>query len=217
MSKIRVLIAEDHTIVRQGLYTLLKSHDNFEVVGEAKDGIEAIEKAKELLPDIVLMDITMPALNGVEATRQIKKILPEVKVVVLTMHTDKDYVHQILQSGAACYLDKESADTDLIAALQAAYHNKVFLSPSVSKIVVEDYVHHSKHEVETDSLELLTPRERAILQLVAEGCSNKEIARRLSVSVNTINNHRANIMRKLDIHDTAGLIRYSVKKGLIKI
>lgn len=217
MSKIRVLIAEDHTIVRQGLLTLLKSHDNFEVVGEAKDGIDAIEKAKELFPDIVLMDITMPGLNGVEATRKIKKILPEVKVVILTMHTDKDYVHQTFQAGATCYLDKESADTDLIAALQAAHHNKAFLSPSISKIVVENYVQHSKQETETDSLELLTSRERAILQLIAEGYSNKEIAHRLSISVNTINNHRANIMKKLDIHDTSGLIRYSVKKGLIKI
>lgn len=216
MSKINVLIAEDHTIVRQGLYSLLQSHDGFEVVGEAKDGVEAIEKTKKLLPDIVIMDISMPVLNGVEATKQIKKMFPEVKVVILTMHTDKDYIRQVFQAGAACYLSKESADTDLIAALYAAYHNKAFLSPAVSKIVVNNYVHHSKQEAETDSLEVLTSRERAILQLVAEGNSNKDIACRLSISINTINNHRAKIMRKLGIHDISGLTRYAVKKGLIK-
>ncbi|MGR3309478.1 MAG: response regulator [Candidatus Brocadiales bacterium] len=217
MSKIRVLIAEDHTIVRQGLSTLLRSHGSFEVVGEAKDGIEAIVKAKELLPDIILMDITMPGLSGVEATRQIKKTHPGVKIVILTMHTSKDYIHQSFQAGATCYLDKESADTDLIAALQAAYCNKAFFSPSISKIIMENYVYHTKHGTETDSLELLTPRERVIMQLICEGSSKKEIARRLYISVNTVNNHKANIMKKLKIHDTANLIRYAAKKGLIDL
>jgi two-component system response regulator NreC len=217
MSKIKVLIAEDHTIVRQGLYTLLKSHGNFEVIAEAKDGIEAIEKTKKLLPDIVVMDITMPVLNGIEATRQLKKLFPEIKVVILTMHTDKDYIRQAFQAGATCYLNKESADTDLIAALYAAYHNKTFLTPTISKIVAEGYVHDSKRGAESNSYELLTLREKTVLQLVAEGHSNKEMASRLSISANTINNHKSHIMRKLNIHDTAGLTRYAIKKGLIKI
>ncbi len=216
MSKIRVLIAEDHTIVRQGFRKLVEGYDGFEVVGEAEDGLEAIEKAKALLPDIVIMDITMPELNGVEAARQIKKILPEVKIVILTMYADKKYINQALHAGAVCYLDKKSADTDLIAALQAAYHNEAFLSPSIHKIVVEDYVQHSKPEAEPNSLELLTPAERLILQLVAEGKGNKEMAHRLSISINTVRNHRANIRKKLNIHDVAGLTKYAVKKGLIK-
>lgn len=217
MSKIRVLIAEDHTIVRQGISTLLKSHGGFEVVGEAKDGIEAIKKTDALLPDTIVMDITMPGLNGVEATREIKRTHPEVRIVILSMHSDLDHIHKIFQAGATGYLNKESADTDLIAALQAAYENKVFLSPSISKIVVENYVQHSKYKQKPDSLDTLTIKERSILQLIAEGHCNKEIARRLSVSLNTINNQRAKIMQKLNIHDVAGLTRFAAKKGLINI
>jgi DNA-binding NarL/FixJ family response regulator len=217
MSKIKVLIAEDHTIVRQGLYTLLKSHGNFEVIAEAKDGIEAIEKTKVFLPDIVVMDITMPGLNGVEATRQIKKTFPWIKIVVLTMHNDNDYIRQVFQAGATCYLNKESADSDLIAALEAAYHNQTFLCPTASKIVVENYINQSEKETVQDSFELLTLREKIILQLIAEGHSNKEMATRLNISINTINNHRSHIMKKLDIHDTATLTKYALKRGLTKI
>lgn len=216
MSKIRVLIVEDHTIVRQVLSTLLNSQEDFEVVGEAKDGIEAIEKTVELIPDAVVMDITMPGLNGIEATRQIKKQFPDTKVVILTMHMDKDYIRQVFNAGATCYLNKESADTDLITALHAAYYNNAYLCPNISKILMENNIQHSKDEVLHDSFEKLTPREKSVLQLIAEGQGNKDIAERLNLSINTINNHRSNIMKKLDIHDIAGLTRYSVKKGLIK-
>ncbi|MGR3309479.1 MAG: response regulator [Candidatus Brocadiales bacterium] len=216
MAKIRVLLVEDHTIVRQGLCMLLNAHDDFEVVGEAKDGIEAIEKTTEQRPDIVVMDITLPGLNGIEATRQIKSQFPEIKVVVLTMHNDKDYIRKVFQAGATCYLSKESADAEFISTLLSAYHNKAYLCPKISKLILENSIHQSRFKKATESLDLLTVREKIILQLIAEGHSSKEVANRLSISVNTINNHRSNIMKKLNIHDATGLTRYAVKKGLIK-
>ncbi len=195
---------------------LLNSHDDFEVVGEAKDGIEAIEKTTEQRPDIVVMDITLPGLNGIEATKQIKSQFPEIKVVVLTMHNDKDYIRKVYQAGATCYLGKESADAEFINALLSAYHNKAYLCPNISKLILENSTHQSRSKKVTESLDLLTVREKIILQLIAEGHSSKEVANRLSISINTINNHRTNIMKKLNIHDATGLTRYAVKKGLIK-
>ncbi len=218
MSKIRVLLADDHTIVRQGLRSLLDSHKDIEVVGEAKDGRHAIEKAEQLIPDIVVLDITMPNLNGIEATRQIKKLNPEIKVIVLTVHDNEEYVHQVLKAGASGYLLKESAVSDLVSAMHAVKKGDIFLSPTISKVVVKDYIKHTERESRTfDNLGVLTGREREVLQLIAEGHTNREIARLLKLSVKTVDVHRAHLKEKLQIHDTAGLIKYAIRKGLIKL
>ena len=218
MSKTRVLLVDDHTIVRQGLKALLDFQDGIEVVGEAEDGRQAIEKAKQLFPDIIVIDITMPNLNGIEATRQMKKINPEMKVLVLTVHDNEEYVHQILQAGASGYLLKESAVSDLISAINAVKKGDIFLSPSVSKVIVKDYIRHTEGELgDFDSLNILTSREREVLQLIAEGHTNKEVAKVLKISNKTVDSHRSHIMEKLHIHDVTGLVKYSIKKGLIKI
>jgi two-component system response regulator NreC len=217
MSKIKVLLADDHTIVRQGLRALLDSQENIEVVGEAEDGRQAFEKTKELVPDVVVIDITMPNLNGVEATRQIKKLNQEIKVLVLTVHDNEEYVHQILQAGASGYLLKESAVSDLVSAINAVKKGDIFLSPSISKVVVKDYIKNSvEGSGDFDSLDVLTGREREVLQLVAEGHTNREVAHHLKLSVKTVDVHRYHIMEKLNIHDVTGLVKYSIKKGLIK-
>ncbi len=218
MSKTRVLLADDHTIVRQGLRVLLDSQDNVEVVGEAEDGRQAIEKAKQLVPDIIVIDITMPSLNGIEATRQLKKTNPEIKVLVLTVHDNEEYVHQILQAGASGYLLKESAVSDLVSAINAVKKGDIFLSPSISKVVVKDFIRQTEGELgDLDSINLLTGREREILQLIAEGNTNKAIAHLLKLSVKTVDVHRSHIMEKLNLHNITGLVKYSIRKGLIKI
>lgn len=217
MSKIRVLLADDHTIVRQGLRALLDSQEDIEVVGEAEDGRQAFEKTKELIPDIVIIDITMPNLNGIEATRQIKKLNPEIKVLVLTVHDNEEYIHQILQAGASGYLLKESAVTDLVSAINAVKKGGIFLSPAISKVVVKDYIRHAEEGTgDFDSLNILTNREREVLQLIAEGHTNREVAHLLKLSVKTVDVHRSHIMEKLNIHDVTGLVKYSIRKGLIK-
>ncbi|OHC03528.1 MAG: DNA-binding response regulator [Planctomycetes bacterium RIFCSPLOWO2_12_FULL_40_19] len=217
MSKIRVLLADDHTIVRQGLRALLDSQEDIEVVGEAEDGRQAFEKTKELIPDIVVIDITMPNLNGIEATRQIKKLSPEIKVLVLTVHDNEEYIHQILQAGASGYLLKESAVTDLVSAINAVKKGGIFLSPAISKVVVKDYIRHAEEGTgDFDSLNVLTNREREVLQLIAEGHTNREVAHLLKLSVKTVDVHRSHIMEKLNIHDVTGLVKYSIRKGLIK-
>ena len=217
MSKIRVLLAEDHTIVRQGLKSLLEAQEDLEVIGEAEDGRQAVEKVKELVPDIIVIDITMPNLNGIEATRQIKKLNAKVKILVLTVHDNEEYIHQILQAGASGYLLKESAVSDLVSAIKAVDKGDIFLSPSVSKVVVKDYIRHVEAESDGfDSLKVLTNREREILQLIAEGRTNKEIAHMLNLSVKTVDVHRSHLMEKLHIHDITGLVKYSIRKGLIK-
>ena len=217
MSKIRVLLADDHTIVRQGLRASLDSQEDIEVVGEAEDGRQAFEKTKELIPDIVVIDITMPNLNGIEATRQIKKLNPEIKVLVLTVHDNEEYIHQILQAGASGYLLKESAVTDLVSAINAVKKGGIFLSPAISKVVVKDYIRHAEEGTgDFDSLNILTNREREVLQLIAEGHTNREVAHILKLSVKTVDVHRSHIMEKLNIHDVTGLVKYSIRKGLIK-
>lgn len=217
MSKTRILLADDHTIVRQGIRALLDAQEGIEVVGEAEDGRQAVEKVKELVPDIVVIDITMPNLNGIEATRQIKKINDKIKVLVLTVHDNEEYVHQILQAGASGYLLKESAVSDLISAISAVKKGDIFLSPSISRVVVKDYIRHVEAESGGfDSLNILTNREREILQLIAEGRTNKEIAALLKLSVKTVDVHRSHIMEKLHIHDITGLVKYAIRKGLTK-
>lgn len=218
MSKTKVLLVDDHTIVRQGLKALLDFQDGIEVVGEAEDGRQAIEKAKELVPDIIVIDITMPNLNGIEATRQLKKVNSEMKVLVLTVHDNEEYVHQILQAGASGYLLKESAVSDLVSAINAVKKGDIFLSPSISKVVVKDYIRHAAGESgDFDSLNVLTSREREVLQLIAEGNTNRAIAHVLKISNKTVDVHRSHIMEKLHIHDVTGLVKYSIRKGLIEV
>ena len=214
MNKIRVLLAEDQTIVRKGLRSLLDSEAGIEVIGEAEDGREAIRKVEQLLPDVVLMDITMPALNGLEATRQIKNWFPEVKVLVLTMHANEEYVFQMLRAGASGYVVKQAAVTELVTAIQAVYRGDSFLSPSISRKVIEEYIRQAEATVK-NSYDRLTNREREILQLLAEGHSTLEIAGLLHISEKTVRVHRAHLMEKLDIHSTAGLTRYAIRKGVI--
>ena len=215
MREIRVLLAEDHTIVRKGLRSLLDSEADIEVIGEAEDGRQAVEMVGELMPDVVLMDITMPSLNGFEATRQIKQRFPDVKVLVLTMHANEEYVFQILRAGASGYVVKKAAPTELVSAIQAVHRSESFLSPSISRTVIEEYIQQAEAMSRQDGYERLTPREREVLQLVAEGHSSREIAEVLSVSVKTVETHRANLMDKLGLHSVAELTQYAVRRGVI--
>jgi len=217
MNKIKVLLAEDHTIVRKGLRSLLDGEADIEVIGEAEDGREAIQKTQQLRPDIVLMDITMPGLNGLEATRQIKKRFPEVKVLVLTMHANEEYILQVLRAGASGYVVKQAVVGELVSALRAVQQGDSFLSPSVCRRVVEGYIRQAEARAGKDSYGELTEREREVLQLIAEGHSNKNIAELLSVSVKTVETHRAHLLEKLGIDSTAELIRYAIRKRVINL
>jgi DNA-binding NarL/FixJ family response regulator len=217
MPKIKVLLAEDHTIVRKGLTSLLAAEADIEVVGEAEDGQEAVEKVEQLGPDVVLMDNTMPVLNGLEATRQIKKRFPEIKVLVLTMHTTEEYIQQFLQAGASGYLIKKTAPKELVTAIHAVYRGDSYLSPAISNVIIEGYLHQAASTASEDSYEKLTDRERQVLQMITEGVSNREIAERLHLSVKTVNNHRMNLMDKLNIHNTAKLVKYAIRKGVISL
>ena len=212
---IRILLADDHAIMRSGLRALLQQRDDFTVVGEASDGREAVALSESLHPDVVVMDLTMPVLNGTEAARQIIGKHPEIAVVILTMHSDEAYVLRALKAGARGYLLKESAEADLISAIRAVQQGKAFFSPAVSKVLVQDYIRQLQDKDIEDSYELLTTREREILQLVAEGKSNKDIANLLHLSVYTIETHRGNIMEKLGLHTVPELILYAVRKGVI--
>lgn len=216
MAKIRILLAEDHTIVRKGIRLLLDREPSFEVVGEAENGREAVEMAEQLRPDIILMDHTMPLLNGLEALRQIKKRLPEIRVIILTMHTNEEYIFQFLQAGAAGYLVKQTAPTDLVEAIRAVHGGQSFLSPAISRTVIEEYVRHAA-PTKTDSLATLTEREREVLQLLAEGYSANEIAAQLHISVKTVGVHRMNIMQKLEINSMTELIKFALRKGIISL
>lgn len=217
MKMIRVLLAEDHTIVRKGIRSLLDAEATIEVIGEAENGREAVEKTEELLPDIVVMDHTMPLLNGLEATRQIRERLPDVKVLILTMHTNEEYIFEFLQAGAMGYLVKQSAPTDLVAALSAIAQGQFYLSPAISKSVVEEYLRQGVASGRGETPAQLTSREREVLQLVAEGYSNREIAEQLHISVKTVGVHRLNIMQKLDLHSPTELTKYAIRKGIITL
>lgn len=215
--KIKVLIAEDHTIVRQGLSVLINRQPDMQVVSEAENGKEAIEKTKELRPDVVLMDIAMKNMNGVEATARIKKMAQEVKVLVLTMYDNEEYIFQILRSGASGYLLKDAAMTDLISAIRAVNRGESYLSPSISKKVIEDYIRRAEMGEKKGTNDVLSDREKEILQLIAEGHTYDQIASILCISKKTVETHRANIMDKLNIHDKVGLVKYAIRKGLIKL
>jgi len=217
MSTIKVLLVDDHTIVRKGIRSLLDGEANIEVVGEAENGREAVEKVGQLSPNIVLMDSTMPLLNGLEATRQIEKRFPDVKVLILTMHTNEEYILQFLQAGAAGYLVKQSAPQDLVSAIRAVTQGDYFLSPSISKTVIEELVRHNKPDPVEDSYNTLTDREREVLQLIVEGFSNKEIAEQLHISLKTVGVHRINLMHKLNVHNVTELTKYAIRKGIISL
>jgi DNA-binding NarL/FixJ family response regulator len=216
MKTINVLVAEDHTIVRKGICSLIDGKAEIKVVGEAEDGRDAIDKAGALQPDVVLMDITMPHLNGLEATRQIKKIFPQIKILALTMYTNEEYILQILQAGASGYVIKQAAPAELISAIHAVYRGDSFLSPSISKTIIDEYLRHSVPAAPVEQ-EKLTDREREVLQLIAEGYSNREIADKLNLSVKTVGVHRTNIMEKLEIHNVTDLVKYALRKGIISL
>jgi DNA-binding NarL/FixJ family response regulator len=215
MKPIRILLVDDHTVVRKGLRLLLESHGDFKVVCDAADGREAIALAEQHRPDVVVMDVAMPILNGIEASRHICASLPETAIVILSMHSDEAYVLKALKAGARAYLLKDSAEHDLIAAVKAVSDGKAFFSPAISKMLVEDYVRQMQEQKIEDSFELLTTREREVLQLLAEGRSNKEAANILQLSLHTVETHRANIFQKLNLHNGAELILYAIRKGVI--
>jgi len=217
MDSIRVLLVEDHTIVRKGLRALLEGQSDILVVGEAEDGRQALEQVQQILPDVVLMDIGMPGLNGLEATRQIKHQFPKTKVVVLTMHTNAEYIFNVLQAGASGYLIKQAATEEVISAIRAVYHGESFLSPSISTKVIEEYLRRAGKTELVDPFERLTSREREVLQLIAEGRSTQEIAALLYVSGKTVETHRARLMEKLGIYTIAELTQYAIRKGIIKL
>lgn len=215
MNKIRVLLADDHTIVRSGLRLLLERQGDLEVVGEASDGRQTVEMAEQMQPDVVIMDITMPKLNGIEAARQIAGKLAHTRVIILSMHSDESYVMRALQVGIRGYLLKDSTDTDLVNAVYAVSQGKAFFSPEVSRMMVENYTMNLRHTTASDSYELLSTREREVLQLLAEGRSGKEAAAILNVSVSTLETHRNRIFQKLNLQNLPELILYAVRRGLI--
>jgi DNA-binding NarL/FixJ family response regulator len=215
MNPIRVLLADDHTVMRNGLRLLLERQPNLVVVGEASDGRETVRLAESLAPEVIVMDIAMPNLNGIEAARQITAARPETAIVILSMHSDESYVIRALKAGARAYLLKDSAEGDLIAAIHAITDGKSFFSPAISRILVEDYMRQLEQKHVEDTYELLTAREREILQLLAEGKTNKEAAAILNLSVYTIETHRTHILQKLNLHNVPELILYAVRKGII--
>jgi two-component system, NarL family, response regulator NreC len=215
MPQIRILLADDHTVMRRGLRLLLEQQADFQVVGEADDGRQAVDLAGSLHPAVAVLDIGMPLLNGIEAARQIIATDPAIAVVVLSMHSDETYVLRALKAGAKGYLLKNSAEADLIQAVRAVAEGKSFFSPAIGRMLLEDYMRQvAKREVE-DSYDLLTPREKEILQLVAEGKTNKEVANLLKLSLYTVESHRGNILEKLNLHSVPELILYAVRKGII--
>ncbi|MDE1903278.1 MAG: response regulator transcription factor [Alphaproteobacteria bacterium] len=213
MNPIRILLCDDHLLIRASLKSLIGEFPSIQVVGEAGDGREALEHAGKLQPHVVLMDIAMPGLNGLEATRRLVKDHPQVRVVMLSMHADESHVLQALRAGASGYVLKGSAPRELEMAIEAVARGEIFLSPAISKHVIDVYLNRA--EGQANSLDLLTPRQREILQLIAEGKSSKQIAQLLDASVKTIESHRASLMERLDIHDVAGLVRYAIRHGLV--
>ena len=216
MKAIRILLADDHTVVRKGLRLLLETQPDFSVIADASDGREAVALAEKLAPDVVVMDVAMPTLNGIEAARQITAKQPQTAVVFLSMHSDEGYVLKALKAGARAYLLKDSAEYDLINAVKAVSEGKAFFSPAISKMMVEDYMRQMQERAVEDSYELLTTREREVLQLLAEGKNNKEVAGLLNLSLYTVETHRSNIFQKLNLHSGAELILYAIRKGVIR-
>jgi two-component system response regulator NreC len=212
---VRIVLADDHTVMRNGLRLLLERQPHLQVVGEAADGRQAVALSESANPDVVIMDIGMPNLNGIEAARQIVNRSPRTAIAILSMHSDESYVIRALKAGARAYLLKDSAEADLLAAVRALTEGKSFFSPAISKILVEDYMRQLENRGAEDTYELLTNREREILQLLAEGRTNKEVANMLNLSLYTVETHRTHILQKLNLHSVPELILYAVRKGII--
>jgi DNA-binding NarL/FixJ family response regulator len=213
---VRILIAEDHAIVREGIRMILATQPDFEVIGEAAGGADAVALVAELHPDVVVMDISMPGMNGVDATRTIRKAHPDVHVLILTTHEEESFVFQLLQLGASGYVLKRAAATDLVDAVRAASRGEAFLYPAVARSLVQDYLENVRTGRRSPRQDGLTDREREVLVLIAEGFTNAQIADKLFISVKTVQTHRTHIMEKLDLHDRGHLVRYAVRKGLIQ-
>jgi DNA-binding NarL/FixJ family response regulator len=217
MQKIKVLLADDHTVVRQGLKALLGAEPDIEIVGEAENGRQSIQLARELQPDVIVMDIAMPALNGLEATRQITHALPKTKVIILSSYSDDEYVHQLTEAGAAGYLVKQTAANELLKAIREAQRGNAYFSPAIAKRLRDQCrdALSTGRSVKRRS-DYLTTREAEVLQLIAEGHANKQIAAELCISIKTVEKHRQQVMNKLGIHDVAGLTRHAIAKGIIE-
>jgi DNA-binding NarL/FixJ family response regulator len=216
MKRIAVLLVDDHTVVRQGLRALLESERDLEVVGEAENGRQAVRLAKKIMPDVVVMDVAMPVLNGIEATRQISKELPSTKVLGLTSYGDDEYVTQLMQAGASGFLSKQTAADDLLKAIRQVKDGKTYFSPSIAKRLRDQrgaFLANGHHAAKAGEL---TSRESEVLQLIAEGFANKQVAAELSISIKTVEKHRQQVMNKLNIHDVAGLTRYAISKGWVE-
>ncbi len=212
---IRILIADDHTIVRQGLARLLNDQPDLKVVGEAVNGRQAVDKALELKPEIIIMDIAMPQLNGIEAAKRIRKKLPKAKILILSMYSHEHYIHELFETGVSGYLLKDSSGRDIIQAIHAAMNNETFLSPSISKVLVDTYRSPQRSSSRAERYKQLSNREREVFQLIAEGHSTRQIAEMLCVSISTIKSHRAKIMEKLDVDTPVKLVHFAIQLGLV--
>jgi DNA-binding NarL/FixJ family response regulator len=215
MAAIRILLGDDHTVVRQGLRKILEEQPDWQVVAQASDGRQAVQQTLALLPDVAVLDIAMPLLNGIEATRQIARRAPAVNLLILSMHAEEAYVTQAVQAGAKGYLLKDSADSDLVRGVAAVASGKSFFSPAAAKVMLDDYVRHLSRKGIVNRYDALSEREREVLQLIAEGHSGKQVAELLSISPATVETHRAHILQKLDVHNTAELVLYAVRRGVI--
>jgi DNA-binding NarL/FixJ family response regulator len=217
LSKIRVFIADDHQVLREGICLLLEKTADMEAIGQAENGGDAVARVGQLLPDIVLMDITMPGVNGLEATRQIKQMYPAIKVLILTMHDTDQYLSEMLEVGASGYVVKTATSSELISALRSVYQGDIYLYPSIARMLVGDYLQRVKSGEEKASYNGLTLREREILKYIAEDRQNREIAELLTISVRTVQAHRAHLMEKLGAHDRTELVKYAIRKGMISL
>ncbi len=214
MDKIRLLVADDHAIMRDGIRALVSLHEDIEIVGEAATGQEAIAKAQELMPDVIIMDIAMPGLDGLEATRRILKGNPKAKILVLSQYDDKEYIISAIKAGSAGYVPKRALGSELVSAIRAVYHGGSFLYPSAATALIQDY---RQQAMEGDSYDQLTPREREVLKLIAEGHTSREISEMLFISLKTVMGHRAKIMEKLGLHNRTELIKYAMRKGVLSL
>lgn len=213
----RIFLADDHTLIRQGLKRILEENDSYKIVGETGDGLQIVPNIKRLQPDAIILDISMPNLMGIDAISKIRKVDKKIKILILTMHRNEDYVYECLVSGAHGYILKEDADTELVAAMEAIRRDNIFISSSFAEEVIREFVGKKRESRTKKPLTALTAREQEVLRLIAEGMSNKEVAKALSISVRTVEHHRLNIMRKLDVSNVTGLIKYAVKAKLISV
>ena len=219
MKKIKILFADDHAIVRDGLRLLFKSDSQFNIIGEAANGAEALELVAKHKPDVAVLDISMPMLNGIEATKIIKEKYPDTKVLILTIHENEEYIQQMILSGADGYVVKNAEKKEIFDGVRAVANNETFFSPSVSKVLLEGLIKRTRKNegTETEVYNNLTKREVEILRLIAEGMTSKEISKNLYISISTVNSHRTNMMKKLNIHDTASLVRFAIQKNLVAV